>query len=115
MDNGFVGRKATPGANWRGWAGLALGLLVALAAWRRCAASGTHESGDPVDDDNGETSDAGGIWSTHMPWTCPQIDLTGSFQMVSSSACACAAKFSPFSSSHSSAHQEAHAVVLQDD
>ncbi len=34
-DDGFVGRKATPGANWRGWAGLALGLLVALAAWRR--------------------------------------------------------------------------------
>ena len=36
LDDGFVGRKATPGANWRGWAGLALGLLVALAAWRRC-------------------------------------------------------------------------------
>ena len=84
-----------------------------FAAWRRCAASGADKSGDPADDDNDEASAAGSIWSTHMPWTCPQIDLTGSFQMVSSSACACAAKFSPFSA-HSSANQEDLAVGSTD-
>ncbi len=89
-------------------------LLVALAAWRRCAALGADESGDPAVEENGETSDAGGIRSTHMPLTGPQIDLTGSFQRVSPSACVCAAKFSPFSSAHSSANREAHAVVLTD-